>query len=161
MRNRTRGFSIIELLIALGIIGIIAAIAIVNYWTAIQRARQKRTMADIRGVALAWEARGTEIRGYNAAGFTFPSASISAAQLDLLLMPTYAKTVSHVDGWGHPLEYATDQPVGGSAAAVYSIRAPGADAVFSGTTYTQGPTHSFDCDIVYANGGFVVYPEVK
>ena len=28
-----------------------------------------------------------------------------------------------------------------------------------GNTYTAGPTTSFDCDIVYSGGSFVVWPE--
>src|SRR5947207_15987123 len=43
---RRNGFSIIELLVAVLIIGIIAAIAMGNYLNALNRAKQKRTMAD-------------------------------------------------------------------------------------------------------------------
>ncbi|MGZ7080554.1 MAG: prepilin-type N-terminal cleavage/methylation domain-containing protein, partial [Thermoanaerobaculia bacterium] len=63
-RQRAGGFTLIEVLIVVAIIAILAAIAIANYLTALQRARQKRTMADMRTIATAWEARATETRGY-------------------------------------------------------------------------------------------------
>ena len=54
-RRGTRGFTILEVLIVVAIIGMIAAIAIANYLNALQRTKQKRTMADIRSMAIAWE----------------------------------------------------------------------------------------------------------
>ena len=54
--RKNRGFTLIELLIVVAIIGIIAAIAIPNLLNAINRGRQKRSMADIRTIGTAVEA---------------------------------------------------------------------------------------------------------
>ncbi|NIM01008.1 MAG: prepilin-type N-terminal cleavage/methylation domain-containing protein, partial [Acidobacteria bacterium] len=54
-RSSDRGFTLIELLIVVAIIGIIAAIAIPNLLNAIDRGKQKRTMADLRSIGTAVE----------------------------------------------------------------------------------------------------------
>ena len=46
IRNRQKGFTLIELLIVVAIIGIIAALLIPNFLDALQKAKQKRTVAD-------------------------------------------------------------------------------------------------------------------
>ena len=73
-RGRNSGFTLIELLVVVAIIAIISAIAIMNYLSSIERARQKRTMADIRAIAQAWEGSNSERGTYSAAGLTFPTA---------------------------------------------------------------------------------------
>ena len=55
MRRNQKGFTLIELLIVVAIIGIIAAIAIPNLLNAIDRGKQKRTMADLRSMGTAIE----------------------------------------------------------------------------------------------------------
>src|SRR5258708_6474882 len=51
-------------LFVVAIVGILAAIAIPNLLMAMQRSKQKRTMADIRSVATAVEAYASEKNGY-------------------------------------------------------------------------------------------------
>ena len=156
-----RGFTILEVLIVVAIIGIIAAIAMANYLNALQRTKQKRTMADVRSVAIAWESRAVDTKSYNAAAVTFtvPPTSVTYNELTLLLAPTYMRNIPRTDGWGFPLDFALDQPIGGPQAAVYSVRSPGRDGQFSGNAYSAGPTTEFDCDIVFSGGSFIVWPE--
>ena len=159
--HRQRGFTILEVLIVVAIIGIVAAIAMANYLNALQRTKQKRTMADIRGVAIAWESRAVDTKAYNAAAVTFnvPPSNVTYTDLNLLLSPTYMRNIPRTDGWGFPLDFALDHPVGGPQASTYSVRSPGRDGQFIGNAYTAGPTTEFDCDIVFSGGSFIVWPE--
>ncbi|PYQ47520.1 MAG: hypothetical protein DMF59_18625 [Acidobacteria bacterium] len=159
--RRQRGFTILEVLIVVAIIGMIAAIAIANYLNALQRTKQKRTMADIRSMAIAWESRAVDTKAYNAAALPFnvPPNTITYTDLTTLLAPTYMRNLPRQDAWGYNLDFAMDQPIGGSQAAMYAIRSPGRDGQFTGNAYTPGPTTEFDCDIVYSGGAFVVWPE--
>ena len=162
MSREQKGFTLIELLIVVAIIGILAAIAIPNLLTAMQRAKQKRTMADMRTIATAWEARATDVNRYNAAGASYPSTAVTGGvdTLDTYLSPTYVKTFPKVDAWG--TRYAPTVSVqfgaGVAAAQEYAITSYGKDATAEGTV-VGGPTTNFDCDIIYSNGSFIQYPE--
>jgi general secretion pathway protein G len=136
-------------LVLVAMIGIIAAIAIPNLITAQQRAKQKRTMADIRSIATAAEAYATDNNQY--------------PETVAVVAPKYLKTVPERDGWGHRFEYACLADESGKCTG-YVIASPAKDGVMEreareAVTQSHGPTTNFDCDIVYSNGSFVEYPQ--
>ncbi|MEA2235787.1 MAG: ral secretion pathway protein [Thermoanaerobaculia bacterium] len=146
-------------LVLVAFLGIIAAIAIPNFITGAQRAKQKRTMADIRSLATAVEA-------YNVDNNEYPKGA-SPSELTPLLVPKYIKVV-RVDGWGNPLRYACLKDAtaqDSEKCAGYVIGSAGKDARFEQDSMETAATHSpqstsnFDCDIIYSNGSFVEYPE--
>jgi len=148
--RKNRGFTLIELLIVVAIIGIIAAIAIPNLLNAINRGRQKRSMADLRTIGTAVEAYAVDMAFYP----TFAEGAIASSAFEGFLEPTYVKTVPREDGWRTSF-YASAQ------SRFYTLASAARDKILSGalTSYSAGITSDMDCDIVYSNGSFVQYPE--
>jgi general secretion pathway protein G len=102
--RKNRGFTLIELLIVVAIIGIIAAIAIPNLLNAINRGRQKRSMADIRTIGTAIEAYAVDMAFYP----TWAENPVTAGTTIVgNLEPTYVKTVPREDGWRTPFYCAS------------------------------------------------------
>jgi type II secretion system protein G len=151
--RRERGFTLIELLIVIAIIAIIAALSAMSYIHAVDRARQKRTMNDMRSIAAAWEARAGDTHSYTAAGFAFPATPMTYDDLERALTPTYTRTIPRTDGWRREYEF------GVTGETTYALRSSGKDGVFESSPYTEGGTSNIDCDIIYSDGAFITYPE--
>ncbi len=156
MNGRSRGFTLIELLIVISIIGILAAIAIPNLLNAVQRAKQKRTMTDMRALATAIEAYHVDNSLFPAAGcsgglYTTPGSALNDSSFSSLT-PTYIAQPPRRDGWGRFLAYSVD-----NGRSRYNIMSFGRDG--STTSPVCGTTTDFNDDILYSNGTFVQWPE--
>ncbi len=168
--NRSRnqkGFTLIELLIVVAIIGIIAAILIPNLLDALQKAKQKRTVGDIRNLGSAWFSWYQDQNSAAAAGatatydFGFGSTLSATDLLNTLYISNtmfYIQQVPARDAWGQSYEYRVGSNL--DDAQYMGIRSPARGGDFDGPSYTMGPFISTDYnqDIVWADGFFVRYP---
>jgi type II secretory pathway pseudopilin PulG len=154
MKKRTRIIAKIGFLLMP--VALLASIVVPNLLTAMNRSHQKRTMADMRSIATAWEARATDRNSYSVGSH---HGRLTTAELAAALEPTYIRTLPRADGWGTEFQFATgDQEVDGQAQS-YDIRSLGSDGRPDPVADLRAATTKFTDDIIYTNGSFSRYPE--
>lgn len=145
------------LVVAVAFLGIVAAIVIPNFLDALHKAKQKRTMLDMRDLAIAIEAyRADE-------GEVPPAGSVGA--LAEHLVPTYLERVPETDGWQNPIRYAcwSEDPAM-AGCTTYRLVSGGRDGVLEHgdlQAYGEAPftPTEYDRDLVLADGYFLRYPQ--
>lgn len=173
-RNKQGGFTLIELLIVVAIIGIIAAILIPNLLDALQKAKQKRTVADVRNTGTAWMSWLTDQVGAASAGAdkiynATTHEEVDYSELFDFLHPSetffYMQEVPEVDGWRYRMFFAKSANL--LDANTIIICSGGRDAASNGFTdadcrkeWDVGPfiATDYDQDIAWADGYFVSWP---
>ncbi len=125
-------------IVGIAFVGIIAAVAVPNFLNAVQRGKQKRTMADMRSLEKAMSTFEVDNNRY--------PADLSELQ------PKYLKTPPMLDGWGNPW-------VTTFGYQEYTIVSLGKNGDPDGEAYYGGTTSTFNSDVVYSNGLFIQYPD--
>ncbi|MEM9592929.1 MAG: type II secretion system protein GspG [Acidobacteriota bacterium] len=134
-----RGFTLLELVIVVMIVGLITVIAVPNLLEALDRSRRSSTQADMRSIATALDRYAADHRGYP-----------TAADLDELrptFVPLYVKSLPIRDGWGHGLVYEVRDRGAG-----YTLRSPGKDGEFQTTADASA---GYEADLVMVDGAFL------
>lgn len=169
IRTRQRGYTLIELLVVVVVIGIIATLIIPMFLDALQKSKQKRTMAEMRLVGTCWMAWLTDQVGAAGAGAKARTYDlgvldeIAARELLASLYVTqdffYCTEVPALDAWGWGYEYYIN-PETLVASQVMAVRSAGRDGLFEDTTYELGGyvATDYDEDILWGDGLFMSYP---
>ena len=159
MKSRTREH-IVAAIIILPVTAFFAFIAVPNLLTALNRSKQKRTMADMRSLATALEARATDTNNYAIDSIPVALTATDFSSLtpvpieavERALIPKYMKKPVRLDGWGNEFEIRL-------GVKAYAIRSRGSDGDAESVIRFNHRIQSFKEDVVFANGNFIQYPE--
>lgn len=163
--GRPRGFTLIELMIVLVVMFILASMLIPLYLSALQKAKQRRTMAEMDGLGKVMMSFITDQAAAGAAGASgsvdmgdYPGP-VPHSDLEELLVPQYTQELMKRDGWKNPFEIYLDPNATGAHLA--AVRSPARGGTFSADSYSVGPfaPTDFNQDLVWADGYFVRWPE--
>ncbi|MEO8586662.1 MAG: prepilin-type N-terminal cleavage/methylation domain-containing protein [Acidobacteriota bacterium] len=139
VRGFARGFTLVEITIAVAIVGILAGLAITQGLKALERSKQAKAMDDMADLA-KYIAGRLSILG------VYPPAPLTIRTCATCRWVPYEKK----DPWGHIYVYSG----GGDT---YTLRCLGRDGVPS-AGITLATRNAFDLDIVMQDGQFVSQP---
>jgi prepilin-type N-terminal cleavage/methylation domain-containing protein len=139
-----RGFTLVELLVVVAIIGILAAISVVNFRGAIERGKQTKSITTMRNL-------GTALHAYELDFSHLPANGLTATQLAGILRSN-ALNVETRDGWGNDLVFVRSPDH-------YTVRCYGLDGVVGPVDITRATRDNYENDIVLTDGMFTNTPE--
>ncbi len=144
--RREKGFSLLELLVVVAVIGVLAAITIPNLLNGIDKSRQRRTMAELRTIGVAIETYALD-QGRYPRGMSGPIGPNASG----VISPTYLRKVPTSDAWGGENQWVTD-----ATGTNYTLRSLAKDGLAQNVA---GPRTDFNDDIVFTDGYFHAWPE--
>jgi general secretion pathway protein G len=131
--------------------GVVAAIAIPDLLSALERGKQKRTMADLRSI-------GSVCDAYVIDHARFPGPTEGWAPVEVIaeqVQPVYIRQLPREDGWGNAYQYWSD----GTRYRVVSTGKDGRiDQDWSGAIDPHETTDPAQ-DIIFGSGEFLAWPE--
>lgn len=138
-RGSDKGFTLVELIVVVAVLGILVAIVVPALLTAIDRSRQRRSMADMVNLAKA-----NGMYQVDAGRYVNALAALS---------PAYMQVVPGNDGWGNPFQYA---PAGNQRS--YELRSLGKDGALGPAAPPAWYNAPFEPDIIMDTGQFTQMP---
>jgi type II secretion system protein G len=141
------GFTLVELLVVVAVIGVLSAMAVVNLQSSMDKARQRKTMANMHACSVA-------IESYSADLSQLPASGLTADELRTVLSNNLYKTVDTQDGWNRDMVYI-------QATGHYSIESYARDGLDGPADITHSTKDEFDNDILMTDSAFVHSPETN
>ena len=140
----------------LALVGTLVVSTVPNLFNAIQRTKQRRTMADMRTLGAAMEAYAVDNQSYPTAScmpniFVPPPKALKPDSFRSLI-PTYISRVPTLDGWNREFGFTRD-----ANGSFYVIQSRGAAGGGFSTLFC-GETDDINANIAFSNGAFIQWP---
>ena len=138
-KSRERGFTLVEMIVVVAVLGILVAIVVPALLSAVNRSRQRRTMADMTNLATA-----NGMAQVDSGRFVPVLANLS---------PNYMLNTPANDAWGNPWNYAP-----GGNQLTYILTSFGRDGAAGPAPPNPWFNDPFEPDLVMNTGQFTQNP---